>query len=173
MPKAPVVVTVVGRSNSGKTTLVECLVARLAALGIRVGTVKHASHRLDLDRPGKDTFRHRDAGALRTAALSPDMLFYVEKLEEGSPAPLLEEMVANLFQGMDLVIAESFSTQPFPRIEVLAPRQRTPIPKPLPKSDVLGRIRSYKKNDTLHFKEPELADLVCTLTRHVKRHMKP
>jgi molybdopterin-guanine dinucleotide biosynthesis protein MobB len=57
------VIGVVGWKNSGKTTLVVRLVAHLAALGYRVSTVKHAHHEVDLDRPGKDSHRHREAGA--------------------------------------------------------------------------------------------------------------
>jgi molybdopterin-guanine dinucleotide biosynthesis protein B len=162
-PKLPLVVTVVGRSNAGKTTLIASLVTRLSALGLRVGTIKHASHRIDLDRPGKDTFRHREAGALRTAALSPDMLFYVERLGTGDRPPLLKELISRFFPGMDVVIAESFSRQPFPRIEVLAPRQRSPIPKALPDSEVIGRIRARRDKEGIRFKEAEAQALVHAL----------
>ena len=57
------VLGIIGRSGSGKTTLVTAMVARLTARGLRVSTVKHTHHSVDLDRPGKDSWRHREAGA--------------------------------------------------------------------------------------------------------------
>ena len=62
---------IVGRKNSGKTTLIVELVTRLSSLGYRVGTVKHTHHRHELDTPGKDSYRHRQAGAVAVGILSP------------------------------------------------------------------------------------------------------
>ena len=71
-----------GFSGSGKTTLVEGLIPALKAMGMRVSVVKHAHHRFDLDHPGKDTFRHREAGAFEVVAASSKRLMLVREFEQ-------------------------------------------------------------------------------------------
>ena len=68
------VIIIAGHSGAGKTTLVEQLIPALKALGQRVSVVKHAHHRFEMDHPGKDTWRHREAGAFEVVAASPQRL---------------------------------------------------------------------------------------------------
>ena len=77
----PALVAVVGKSDSGKTTLIEKLVPELVELGLRVGTVKHDAHSFEIDHPGKDSWRHGQAGAQAYVIASPERLAYIAKLD--------------------------------------------------------------------------------------------
>lgn len=110
------VISVVGHSGCGKTTLVEKLVRELTARGLRVATIKHAHHRVELDTPGKDSHRYKQAGAAISMLLTRDALQLVaDAIDEREPAQL-----ARRFMGeADIVLAEGFSHAPGPKIEVL------------------------------------------------------
>lgn len=113
----PPVFGIVGWKNSGKTTLVEALVRDFTARGLRVSTVKHAHHAFDIDHEGKDSFRHRQAGAAQVIVSSRKRWAMVT--ENGEHAePTLDELLARLAP-CDLVIVEGFKAGTHPRIEVL------------------------------------------------------
>jgi molybdopterin-guanine dinucleotide biosynthesis adapter protein len=110
------VVSIVGHSGSGKTTLVEKLIRELCVRGIKVATIKHAHHKVELDTPGKDSFRYKDAGAVMSMLLTRDALQLVADAKtEREP-----EQLAKRFLGeAELVLAEGFSHAPGAKIEVL------------------------------------------------------
>ena len=110
------VIGVVGWKNSGKTTLVVRLVAHLAALGYRVSTVKHAHHEVDLDRPGKDSHRHREAGAGEVMLATSRRWALIHELRD-EPEPPLEALLARMSPA-DLVVVEGFKRFPHPKVEV-------------------------------------------------------
>ena len=112
------VLGIVGWSGSGKTTLVTGLIPKLRAAGLTVSTVKHTHHGFDMDRPGKDTYRHREAGAheVLVAAGSRWALLHEVVGAEPSLPDLLERM-----QKVDLVLVEGYKTHPFPKLEVHRP----------------------------------------------------
>jgi molybdopterin-guanine dinucleotide biosynthesis protein B len=110
------VVGIVGFKNSGKTTLVEALVSELVRRGLRVCTVKHAHHTVDVDHPGKDSFRHRAAGASAVALVSPGRWAVVHELRE-APEPSLTEVLAAL-PPCDLALVEGYRESPIDKIEV-------------------------------------------------------
>ena len=109
------VVGVVGWKDSGKTGLVERLVAALAARGLRVCTVKHAHHEAEVDRPGTDSHRHRAAGAAQVVLATPARWALMTELG-GAPEPDLAQLLARL-DPCDLVIVEGFKRGPHPKIE--------------------------------------------------------
>ena len=109
------VVGVVGWKDSGKTGLVERLVAELAARGLRVSTVKHAHHEAEVDRPGTDSHRHRAAGASQVILATPARWALMSELR-GAPEPDLAALVARL-DPCDLVIVEGFKRGDHPKIE--------------------------------------------------------
>jgi len=112
---------IVGRKNSGKTTLVVDLVRHLAAMGFRVATIKHTHHRHELDVPGKDSFRHREAGATAVGILSPAMnaVFWPTEGDEDSSAPQDRyETFAALFDDCDLILVEGDSRTDAIKVEV-------------------------------------------------------
>ena len=109
----PPLITIVGHSNSGKTTLVEKLIPELKRRGYRVGTIKHTHHGFSMDQKGKDTYRHRAAGADAVLAASPGQIALVKSMPEISLDSLLP-----YFQDMDLVLVEGFKQEKKPKIEV-------------------------------------------------------
>lgn len=112
----PPVVCIVGRTNSGKTTLIEKLVSELTDRGYRIGTIKHATHPFDIDVPGKDSWRHAQAGAATVAIASSQRLAVIRELDgEWS----LDTLVDRYFDDVDLVIAEGYKASQKPKIEVL------------------------------------------------------
>jgi len=106
---------VVGRQNNGKTTLICELVGELASRGYRVGTIKHSTHDHEFDRPGKDSYRHRQAGALPAGVISAGQLaVYLPRSPEQDPIISL----APIFEACDLVLVEGFIERGGPKIEV-------------------------------------------------------
>lgn len=107
---------VVGWKNSGKTGLVVRLVEALAARGHCVSTVKHAHHAFEIDKPGKDSHRHRQAGAKEVLLASSRRWALMHELGD-EPEPRLEDLMRKLAP-VDIVIAEGFKSGRHPKIEV-------------------------------------------------------
>ena len=112
------VLCVAGWSGAGKTTLIEGLLPRLIARGLSVSTVKHTHHGVDLDRPGKDSFRHRQAGAREVIVAGAARWALLHELD--GPEPALSDLLARLAP-VDLVIVEGFKASPHPKLEVFRP----------------------------------------------------
>ena len=112
----PALVQVVGASGSGKTTLIEGLIPHLRARGLRVGTVKHAHHGFEMDRSGKDSWRHAQAGAEAVAMISPSQTAWMLQ----TPKELgLSEVAASVGCHVDLILAEGFKGEAsHPRIQL-------------------------------------------------------
>lgn len=116
---------VVGWKNNGKTTLVERLVAHLTAKGNHVSTVKHAHHEVDLDQPGKDTWRHREAGAEEVVLATARRWAVIHELR-GAPEPSLDELLAKMTP-VDLILVEGFKRFGHPKLEVHRRERGTPL----------------------------------------------
>ena len=140
---------VVGRKNSGKTTLIVELVEHLTARGLRVGTIKHTHHQHELDTPGKDSHRHRRAGAAVVGILSP--LLNAVFIPFGGPhdAPDRYESLAPLFRDCDLVLVEGHSQAHALKVEVW--RSATGQP---PLADGDGAIRTVVSDEPLTVSVP-------------------
>ncbi|MEO6321141.1 MAG: molybdopterin-guanine dinucleotide biosynthesis protein B [Polaromonas sp.] len=111
------VVGFAGYSGSGKTTLVEKLIPALKLRGLRVSVVKHAHHRFDIDHPGKDTFRHREAGAFEVVVASQNRLALMREFEQASELTV-HHLIAELYEGVDWVLVEGFKHSDLLKIEV-------------------------------------------------------
>jgi molybdopterin-guanine dinucleotide biosynthesis protein B len=109
---------VVGRKNSGKTTLIVDLVQHLRLLGYQVGTVKHTHHRHELDTPGKDSYRHRVAGSAVTAIISPATTALFWSTQPGQATEHRYRELASLFAACDLVLVEGDTGTDSPKVEV-------------------------------------------------------
>jgi len=111
------VVSVVAKSGTGKTTLLEKLIRILKAKGYRVGAIKHDAHRFDIDREGKDSWRLTQAGADTMVIGSPEKLALVKQHMPGEePGPA--QIVAAYFGDVDIVLTEGFKKNAYPKIEV-------------------------------------------------------
>lgn len=106
-----------GFSGAGKTTLVECLIAILRRNGLRVSVVKHARHGFDIDRPGKDTHRHREAGALEVVVASNKRLALMREFEREAELSV-HTLIAELYDGVDWVLVEGFRDSDLQKMEV-------------------------------------------------------
>lgn len=113
--KRPRAISFVGRSGSGKTVLTEQVIAKIVARGIKVGTLKHHGHKgFDIDREGKDSWRHRQAGSSHVVVASPDMVASYRDVE----ADLGVEKLLEEFDDVDLVIVEGYRGSSLPTIIV-------------------------------------------------------
>jgi molybdopterin-guanine dinucleotide biosynthesis adapter protein len=118
---------VIGWKNSGKTSLMERLVAEITGRGVSVSTVKHVHHSVDLDQPGKDTFRHRQAGAREVVLASADRLAIL--VEHRGPEPELPAVLGRLAP-VDLVLVEGYKRDAHPKIEVWRAETGHPLIQP-------------------------------------------
>ena len=117
------VLGIVGWSGSGKTTLIEAVLPSLRARGLTVSTVKHTHRGFDMDRPGKDTYRHREAGAHEVLVASSQRWALLHEVV--GQEPLLPELLARM-EPVDVVLVEGFKNHPFPKLEVHRPVLRKP-----------------------------------------------
>jgi molybdopterin-guanine dinucleotide biosynthesis adapter protein len=133
------VIGLAGWSGSGKTTLLTKVIPVLVGRGLKVATVKHAHHAFDIDRPGKDSWLHREAGASEVVVASSRRWALVHELR-GEPEPSLPELLAKLSPAADLVIIEGFKRHAHPKLEVY----RAAVAKPLiyPQDDCVVAIAS-------------------------------
>ncbi|MFH2012284.1 MAG: molybdopterin-guanine dinucleotide biosynthesis protein B [Pseudomonadota bacterium] len=136
------IVSIVGNSNSGKTTLIEKIITVLNRRGYKVATIKHDVHGFDLDKEGKDSWRHRKAGAHTTIVSSPQKVAIIRDVEEDlSPNDLRGRFISDV----DIIITEGYKNDKHPKIEVY----RKDICKDLlcSKKDLLVAIASDKEFD--------------------------
>ncbi|WP_414834125.1 molybdopterin-guanine dinucleotide biosynthesis protein B [Afifella sp. YEN Y35] len=113
---APPVFGITGWKNSGKTTLVARLVSEFSERGLIVSTVKHAHHAFDIDHPGTDSFRHREAGAREVLLVSDHRWALMHELGEEAEPPV-EEMLSRL-SPCDLILIEGYKKASHPKLEV-------------------------------------------------------
>ncbi len=114
-----------GYSGAGKTTLLEALIPRLTGAGLKLSLIKHAHHRFDIDQPGKDSYRLREAGCSEVLLVSDHRWVLMHELR-GEPEPSLEEQIAR-FSECDLVLVEGFKQTPIPKLEVHRPSVGKPL----------------------------------------------
>ena len=119
------VLGVAGWSGSGKTTLLVALLPELRRRGLSVSTIKHAHHAFDVDQPGKDSWRHREAGAQEVLVSSNRRWALMRELD-GAPEPRLDELLSRL-SPVDLVLVEGFKSERHQKLEVW----RRSVGKPL------------------------------------------
>lgn len=108
------VLSIVGKSNSGKTTLICGLLPELKRRNIKVATIKHDVHGFDFDKPGKDTWKHAQAGADTVVISSPWKMAMIQKVEEELT---LDQVIAKI-EGVDLILIEGFKGNPKRKVEI-------------------------------------------------------
>ncbi|MFD0666174.1 molybdopterin-guanine dinucleotide biosynthesis protein B [Ramlibacter sp. MAHUQ-53] len=123
------VVGFAGYSGSGKTTLVERLIPALKARGLRVSVVKHAHHAFDVDHPGKDSHRHRAAGAFEVVVASSRRLALMREFEREAKLTV-HQLIAELYDGVDWVLVEGFKDSNLKKVEVWRAEAGQPVRYP-------------------------------------------
>ena len=116
---------IAGWSGSGKTTLLTRLIPLLTSRGFRISTLKHAHHGFDVDQPGKDSYVHRQAGAVEVMVSSANRWALMHE-HRGAPEPGLEELLQHM-SPVDLVIVEGFKRHRHPKLEVFRPSVGKPL----------------------------------------------
>ena len=139
-----------GWSGSGKTTLMAKLLPALVAKGIRVSTMKHAHHEFDLDKPGKDSWVHRQSGATEVAIVSAKRYAIMHELR-GAPEPTIEELLPRLAP-VDLLLIEGFKRHAHPKLEI----HRPSVGKPLLANDDPDIVAVASDADIQGLKVPRL-----------------
>ncbi len=124
------VVAFAGFSGSGKTTLVERLLPVFRQQGLRVSVVKHAHHSFDIDHVGKDSYRHRVAGAFEVVVASSQRLALMREFEPSAPVSV-HHLIARLDESVDWVFVEGFKDSELPKIEVWRTSSKQPARYPL------------------------------------------
>jgi molybdopterin-guanine dinucleotide biosynthesis protein B len=109
------IVSIVGKSNTGKTTLLEKIIGELACRGWRVATIKHNRHGFNIDHEGKDSYRHKKAGAHTTVVSSPHQLALVQDVDHDHS---FEEIRDKFIRDADIILTEGFKVNDYPKIEV-------------------------------------------------------
>jgi formylmethanofuran dehydrogenase subunit E len=163
----PKVLLISGRKKVGKTTLIERLVPELSARGYRVGTVKrhHSSAPMNLDSEGKDSWRHRRAGAKAVALVSPSEMALFQNTEQHMT---LEEAVSHL-KAVDVVLVEGFRGEPLPRIEVRGITEEEPFQND-PDPRQIARIQLEAAGDgPPHYKPDLIRSLVDLIEQRLLR----
>ncbi len=113
--KSPKIVSFIAKSGTGKTTLIEKIIKILAGRGYKVSSIKHTDHDFAVDFPGKDSWRHKNAGAFSTMLLSEKKMAFFSDIE--TPRGI-KDTVLKFFSGSDVVIIEGFKNLSIPKIEL-------------------------------------------------------
>jgi len=157
---------VTGWKNSGKTHLMVRLVTEMTRRGLIVSTIKHAHHATDIDHPGRDSFRHREAGAQEVIVASPGRWALMHELR-GAAEPALAQLMARL-SPCDLVLVEGYKREPHPKIE--AHRAETGRPLIAVDNPTIRAVASDAQPDGLnlpHFHHDDTAAITDFILREV------
>lgn len=163
----PPVFMFVGHSGSGKTALVEKLLPELTDRGLKMATIKHAHHRVELDREGKDSWRYKQAGAVLSMLVTASELQLVaDAVDRREPAQLAERFLGEA----DMVLAEGFSLTPGDKIEVLR-RERGKPPRCALGDGLIAIVTDMEEiyPQLPHFALDDIAGLADFLLRHAGR----
>jgi len=161
----PPILSIIGKSKSGKTTLIEKMIPYLKEHGYKVGTIKHHAHPgFEIDFPGKDTWRHAQAGSVHVIIVAPDKIASIKNLVN----PLSIDEIAELMTGVDIILTDGFKSAGKPAIEVvraetgldmigdgeqvLAIATDTPLPLSIPQIDINDIPALYSVIETYFFR---------------------
>jgi molybdopterin-guanine dinucleotide biosynthesis protein MobB len=169
----PLIISIVGYSNSGKTRLLEKMIPILKAKGYTVGIIKHTGHDFPLDQPGKDTYKFKQAGADDVVLIGSGQIGYLGKMDE-TDALTLNRIEQSFFSNRDIVLTEGFKKGDKPKIAVLTRGQEEQL-----LMEIEGRIVATVgeisiRSDLPHFKPDDFEGLVQMLEdQFLKNRTKP
>ncbi|HMK66790.1 MAG TPA: molybdopterin-guanine dinucleotide biosynthesis protein B [Thermodesulfobacteriota bacterium] len=169
----PLILSIVGYSNSGKTMLLEKVLPLLKAGGYSVGVIKHTSHGFSLDRPDKDSQRFSQAGAEGLALVGEGTIGFMGKIDETDPL-LLDRLEQLFFQDKDFVLTEGFKKSDKPKIVVMTPGKEKELLAEIGGTVVATVGESPILDEVPHFTPEDPEGLVHFLEeRYLKRIKKP
>ena len=145
------IISIVGRSASGKTTLIERLIPEFIKRGYRVATIKHHGSDFPIDQEGKDSWRHKQAGAHTVVISSPQKVALVEDVSHDLS---LNELASQFIQGADIIIAEGFKREHYPKVEFAEGFKREHYPK----------VEVFRKAIHPHPLAPELENVIAVVS---------
>jgi molybdopterin-guanine dinucleotide biosynthesis adapter protein len=156
------VISLVGKSNCGKTTYLEKLISEMKRRGFKVATIKHDVHGFDIDKPGKDTWRHAQAGADIVCISSPQKMAMIKKVEQ----ELLLDEVIGYIDGVDIIFTEGYKRESKRKIEVF---RQAASESPLCNKEELLAIASDVKvyEDVPHFGLEDASNMADFLAANV------
>ena len=156
------IVSIVGCSGAGKTTLISHLIPLLKLEGLRVATIKHDAHRFDIDHPGKDSYIHKHSGADAVALVADDKFALIHDTPKVKPI----EEIAQLFDDVDIILTEGYRTGTLPKIEVYRP----PISDRIltkPEDGLLAIVSDSEHNVALPTFSPQDHHLIAQLVLEI------
>ncbi len=150
--KKQIIINIIGRSNSGKTTIVEKLVTHYRSKGKKVSALKSMRHDFDIDHPGKDSARYRDAGAFSAGITNGEKFAFVADIDEAI-SPM--DIIKTFFKSSDIVILEGYREGDSPKVEVIGDSVENPLYQSGIKNikilvsdrDIKSDLSLYKRND--------------------------
>lgn len=158
--KQPMVMQLVGYSNSGKTTLLTKLISLLEQKGLRVGVIKHdGGHDFEIDQPGKDTWRFREAGASLVAITSRTKTAMIEQ----RPLPLAVLIERMGHAGADLVLVEGFKQEIYPKLVLIRKTEDQELVKRLTQVEGIVCWQDERYGDFPHFSINDASGIACFL----------
>jgi molybdopterin-guanine dinucleotide biosynthesis protein B len=156
------VISLVGKSDCGKTTYLEKLISEMKRRGYKVATIKHDVHGFDIDKPGKDTWRHAQAGADIVCISSPQKMAMIKKVDQ----ELLLDEVVDYIDGVDIIFTEGYKRESKRRIEVF--RSKASITPLCTAEELLAMAADVKVYDNVpHFSVDDAADMADFLVANV------
>lgn len=164
----PALVSVVGASNAGKTTVIEALLPLLVQREVRVGAIKHTHHGFDFDRPGADSARYAEAGAAPVLVVGPEGgMLLSPGIRRGQPGDdVLPALAGRYFTECDLVLVEGFSSEPGPKI--LVRRSDIEQREDIDSSEVIAAVTDVPLGYPLEVRPDTLEPLVDLLAEHAR-----
>ena len=160
--KKPLIISIVGQSGSGKTTLIEKLISLLNNKGLRVGTIKHHLHDIEMDSPGKDSWRHKQAGAETTIIATPNQIGMVMDTDHDlSPDELI-----SFFPDKDIILLEGYKYGNQPKVEIFR-KDVHQTPACLGDKNLIAMVSDTDlKSDIPQFALDDISGLVQFLVAH-------
>ena len=149
------IISIVGKSDSGKTNFLEVIIPKLKEKGLRVGTIKHDVHGFDIDKPGKDTWRHKQAGADLVLISSPYKISLIKDVDKDSE---LDELREKYIDDVDLILTEGYKSGDKAKIEIFRPAKHDEkLCEPEVDEILTTVINEEQENTDEYFSDSEVA----------------
>jgi molybdopterin-guanine dinucleotide biosynthesis protein MobB len=155
------IISIVGRSGVGKTTLVEKLIGELKRRGRRVATIKHDTHTFEIDQPGKDSWRHAQAGSDVVVIAAPERLAMIRRLDQ----ELSLDQIASLIADVDIILTEGYKRGNAPKIEVSRRQRGSGLVSPPEELVAIASDQSYPELAVPRFELDDIVGLTDLIER--------